>query len=417
MAANQKLIIIQKSGAASQSVLLDIDMMLSDIREILKSNKMMNNTDFFLNKGSQVLKSQEKIVQLQILLVGNDTLVIGAGENDDPIGVDDGVQHYNGLNESQKKSLFLDHIQIFKGLSIDSKGFHKTFHDMYEWKDSKCPKALMPRVISEVFYQKAFSKVTHTFNKNSVDESSVSLDTPYGGGEAEYKHEKSKETSTTKVTEYITGKFILRKVRIRVEMDSLILNKDFETKVIQAIKRHPNNEFNQYYSLLEVLNEWGYYVPTQFTLGGMLYSSDHTTIKDYSESETRKKEYGGSFKAAFKGIGGGASYKHAEGSTQSTTTSDRFQITSFSQIGGKADTSNDYSEWAKSLDKAIYWNVASYEELVPVVALLKDVQIQNTCLRLMNKYNSYSAASQLQPTLNMRDYATKVESYFASPWG
>lgn len=416
--ANLKLISVHKEGQASQLVNLDTDSKLSKVRTTLEQKSLMSENDLFLRGASQLGKSDESSIPLSSILTGdnNDTLDIGRAKSDNPIGVDDGVQDYQDLDNAQLSALY-SHINIFRGLTFQSTGFQRTFKKVYGWKNDAFPPALKPRISSRVDFKTAYSKITHTMNTSSSDEASVSLDTPYGGGSAEYKYAKTHSTSSSEVTEYITGRFTINKVKIQVDPDNLVVDSAFEKAVSDAIKSSPHDAFNQYYALLEVLNNWGYYIPLEFTLGGALLSSDHTTISDYSESDTNKQEYGGSFKAAFDGIGGGASYKHAEGSETTTTTSNKFQITSFEQIGGRDGTTNKYDTWASSLDKVKYWDIASFDKLYPTIGLLSSAPLQNTCLSLMNKYATYPHAVDVQPYLNMTNYATSVEDLYSSPWG
>ncbi|CAM1362812.1 conserved hypothetical protein [Tenacibaculum litoreum] len=414
-----KLIVFQKSGSTSISYPFDVSDTLAQVRKTLESPKadnFMNKDDYFLNHGSKVLVSSEKTITLSVLLDGSNTVNIGSPEHSDPLDPKDGVQHYMNLSDTEKNSLF-NNVQIFNGLTFDPiSGFQKSFKKIFSWKNGQFPDAVIPRVLTEVVYTDSFSKVTHSLQETSTDSGSVSLNTPYGGGEAEFKHEKSKETSSSKVTEYITGKYLVRKVALQMDLSKFQSSDDFNQAIDQALHDHMDNDFQACKAVLEVLNEYGYYVPKQFNLGGALFSSDTTTITEYSESETNKQEFGGSFKAAFDGIGGGASYNHAQGSTEKTTKSDKFQITSFSQVGGRAGTSNDFNEWAKSLDKAIYWGVATFDKMLPSVALISNVPNMNKIIQLFDKYSSYPGVIEVQPYVNLLDYATSVQDLF-NPWG
>jgi MAC/Perforin domain len=410
-----KLITVAKSGQVSKSLMLDPASMLSAVRTTLVTAGYMDADDLFLNQGSEIDQHNEDSISLDDLLNGTTTINIGAGTAVDPIGTDDGVQHYNELSAAQKKSIFAN-IAIYKGLTLKTTGFQPTFHSLYKWKDGKFPAVINPRIVTQVDYSYAFSKLVQTMDENSVDKGSVSLEVPFLEASAEFSYEKTKHTSSEKTTEYITGKYMVRKVMAQVDAADIVADPAFEKAVHDAIASS-TNEFEQYYELLTVLNEWGYYIPLEFTLGGALFSSDSTTITEFSEAESQKQEFGGSFKAKFDGIGGGGSYSHAEGSSQSTTQSNKFQITSFSQVGGRAGTSDSYSDWAKSLDKALYWNVAAYDKLYPSLGLLQDAQLQNVCIHLMDTYGGYPHAVELQPFLNMKNYATAVQNLYANPWG
>ncbi|MDX2241926.1 MAG: hypothetical protein NW224_14670 [Leptolyngbyaceae cyanobacterium bins.302] len=412
---SKKLITISKAGQVSKSMSLDPDDLLNVVRQQLEKAGYMSSSDLFLNQGSEIDQDQESSITLADLLGTTTAITIGAGTIVDPIGVDDGVQHYKELSGAQKYAIFTN-IDIFKGLTFKESGFGPTFHNVYSWKNGKFPSPVKPRISTQIDYSYSFSKLAQTMEENSVDKGSVSLESPYVDASAEFSYEKTKSTSSENVTEYITGKYTVRKVMAQVQMSDLEVESAFEKAVDSAIHSN-NNPFQQYYALLKVLNEWGYYIPLEFTLGGALYSSDSTTITEYTQAESEKKEFGGSFKAKFDGIGGGGAYSHAEGSSQSTTKSTKYQITSFNQIGGRDGTTDSYETWAKSLDKAIYWNVASYDKLFPTIGLIQDATLQNTCISLMDQFASYPHAVEAQPYLDMKKYATAVQTLFVSPWG
>lgn len=422
-----KLIKVNKPGTIPVSVQLDTASMLSAVRTTLEATdgatsgiKIMDATDSFISQGSVILTSQEATISLDTLLSGSSSITLGSAAPDDPLSAQDGVQRYNDLSATEKTALF-NNIQIFKGLTFGgTEGFGKSFKTVYSWKNGTNPDALLPRILTEVSTVSSYTKVTHSMEDSNVNSGSASLSTPYGGGEAEFKYAQSKATSSSQVTQYVTGKFIVRKVEISIDPAQCVIDPAFEAAIANAVHSPNPDTFQQYYDLLKVLNQYGYYIPKVYTLGGALLSSDSTTINDFSETKTTEQEYGGSFKAAFDGIGGGASYKNAQKNTTTTTTSTKFEVTSFNQIGGKAGTSNDFKNWATSMDKAIYWDVASYDELLPTLVLISDAQVQNKCLNLINKFYSYPNAVELQPNLNMLDYGTKVESLLqsgGSPWG
>ncbi len=416
---NTTLIIFQKTGAVSISYPFDITASLTQVRSVLTSSQagnFMAPNDFFLNNGSKVLIATEDGLTLDALIDEQDTVHIGIPQVQDPLDPQDGVQSYDDLSAVEKNAIF-ENNQVFHGLSFTpNEGFQKSFKQLYTWKNNQFPDAVTPRVSTQVVYTDSFSKVTNSLQETSTHSGSVSLNTPYGGGEAEFKYEQSKQTTSTEITAYITGKYLVRKVALQMDLEYFEPTQDFDNALNTVLQMHANNDFKACKAVVEVLNTYGYYIPKKFNLGGVLFSSDTTTISEYSETETNIQEFGGSFKAAFNGIGGGASYSNAQGSTQTTTTSDKFQITSFSQIGGRTGTSNDYNEWAKSLDNAIYWGVATLDELLPSIAIMSNIANMNRIILLFDKFNSYPGIHEIQPHINLLEYATATQNIF-NPWG
>ena len=414
-----QLIVFKKAGVESISYPFNINSTLSEVRKVLESGEVdnfMTKNDYFLNNGSKILISTESQIVLEVLLNEENTVTVGILDLSDPLDPEDGVQYYMDLSTTEKLSLF-ENVQIFNGLTFDpEQGFKKSFKKIYTWKEGKFPDALVPRVLTEVEYKDAYSKITHSLQETNTNSGSVSLAGPTVGGEAEFKFEQSKNQSSSEVTQYITGKFLVRKVALQVDLDNYKASDDFNDAINEALQKYSDNDFKTCKAVVEVLNEYGYYIPQEYNLGGALFSSDSTTITEYSESETNKQEFGGSFKAAFTSIGGGASYNNASGSTETTTETDKFQITSLLQVGGRAGTSNDYSEWAKTLDKAIYWGVATFDEMLPSVAILSNVANMNKIISLFDKYSSYPGIVEIQPHINLLDYATAIQNLY-NPWG
>ncbi len=414
-----QLILFKKAGVESISYPFDINSKLSEVRKILESSKVDNfmiREDHFLYNGSKILLSTESQIELKVLLSEDSMVAIGVLETSDPLDPLDGVQYYMDLSTTEKLSLF-ENVQIFNGLTFDpEQGFRKSFKKLYSWKEGKFPDALVPRVLTEVEYKDSYSKLTHSLQETNTNSGSVSLAGPTIGGEAEFEFEQIKNQSSSEVTQYITGKFLVRKVALQVDLENYQASEDFNNAIQEVLHKYSDNDFKTCKAVVEVLNEYGYYIPQEYNLGGALFSSDSTTITEYSESETNRQEFGGSFKAAFTGIGGGASYNNASGSTETTMQTDKFQITSLLQIGGRAGTSNDYSEWAKTLDKAIYWGVATFDEMLPSVAILSSAANMNKIINLFDKYSSYPGIVEVQPHINLLDYATAIQNLY-NPWG
>ncbi len=155
----------------------------------------------------------------------------------------------------------------------------------------------------------------------------------------------------------------------------------------------------------------------------MIYASDSTEISDFSEAESEKQKFGGSFKAKVKDIGGGASYERSQGSEQTTTTSNKYQAINLQQIGGlpgiieSAKQDAAFGDWAQSLDSAKNWDIACYDQLMPSLQLLADKSLQGACIGLINKFRSYPAALQRQPVIQMGKYATVIQSAGGNPYG
>lgn len=417
---NKILIKITHTNGSSKSMLLDMEDCLSAIRETLVSHNVMDNMDVFLDDGTEIEKTQEAEIPLSCI-VKDHKLSIGKASGSE-IEREAGINDYNQLNLNQRKQLF-DNIQVFRGLTFsESEGFVKTFKNPYRWATGYQPEANIPRINTKVSSNYSFSKITHELKNLDTDTASVSLDTPFVNAKSEYTHEKSKNTGSSTVTEYLAARFVVRKVSFQIGRTRLVAEAEFVKDVDNALKKG-KNKLEKCCNILDTLNEWGFYIPLNFSLGGSLYSTEETQISDFNSAQTEKEEFSVSFKAAFEKIGGGGEYKKASSETETTSKSNKYKNISINQIGGTPGMTDNYPKWAESLRKAGSWSLVSIEKLYPSLMLLlcaenreKGVQLLGDCLQILDEGCSLPAVRKLQPYLNIREYATDIEAMI-NPFG
>ncbi|HEY0144396.1 MAG TPA: MAC/perforin domain-containing protein [Thermoanaerobaculia bacterium] len=408
---NSILVNVKKTNGKSQAYLLDTTDTLDTVRTFLTGKKLMSINDSFLfDGGTAVDRDQEAQITLGDV-IKDKVLMIGAPANGSAIDPADGVARYNLLNDDQKRAIF-ENVQIFRGLTFGANTFGKSFKDVYTWAPGYTPAANTPRVITELVSNYAFNKATSELKNYSSQSASVNVSSPYGSADAEYKTEQSKTTSTSKVTEYLSTKYIVRKADLQVDPQSLVVTPDFVAAVRTALKGNEST-LDGYHNLVSVLNDYGYYIPVEFTLGGAILGTDQTDISDLSEAETHKQEFNASFKAEFEGIGGGGAYGEASGSDKTTTTSTKFQNITMELIGGSPGLEKDYPEWAKSLNAAIQWGMADVSKFRPTLVLLasddEGRQILGTAINLLDKFASAPRSAELQPYIDMRAYNSSLQ--------
>lgn len=404
------LITVKKTDGRSQAYLLDTAAMLDAVRKFLTTKKLMNLNDSFLLGGTAVDRDQESDVPLSAIVKDN-VLTIGQASGGSAIDTDDGVATYNTLNSDQKRAIF-NNVQIFRGLRFEKEGLKKSFNNVCSWPEGYEPAANNPRVNTELVSNFAFHKVTTELKISSSNSTSVNVSSPYGSAEAEYKTEKTKTTTKSTVTEYLHTKYVVRKVDLQIDPLKLEVNPAFVAAVKKALKGNERTA-EGYYNLVAVLNEYGYYVPVKFTLGGAVLGTDETEIKEFSQAETEKKEFNASYKAQFEKIGGGAAYREASGTDKSTSTSTKYQNITMQLIGGNPGLEKDYPAWAKTLDKPVKWNVADVARYWPTLELLaRDDEgrgLLTTAISLIERFAGAPNSARLQPFLDMRAYNTNIQ--------
>jgi MAC/Perforin domain len=292
--------------------------------------------------------------------------------------------------------------------------------DCYGWRKRREGR---PDVVQEFATDYTFSKTALEIVKHSIDKADAHLTTPKGSGKAEYEYEKKLTTTKSTVTEYLLSKYVVRKATISAEREDLAPNERFEKAVSDALNGQ-QNRLDGYANLLAVLNVWGYYVPLRFTLGGMVYATDQSEIKDFSEAETEKQTFKASFDAKVGDIGGGGGGEHSTTSTTTTTRNNKYQATQLQQIGGLPGIIGsaklepvDARNWAVSLNAAKNWEVVEYARLLPTLCLIKDGSTRATCLNLIRTYRTYPAVLEYQKVIQMADYALAVQGMDDNPYG
>lgn len=412
MSGDMKLFVVKKTDGRGQGYMMNETDTLDKVRAFLTSKELMNiNDSFLLDGGIAVAREQEAIITLA-LFAKDDKVLIGLPTTRSPITpADDDVARYNQMNDDQKRAIF-NNIQIFRGQVFGEQTFGKSKKDVYTWAPGYLPDANMPRVTTEFISDFSFSKVTSELKQYSSNSSSLSVSSPYGSAEAEYKTEKSTTTTTSKVTEYLITRYIVHKVNLTVNPQQLRPTDAFVAAVKAAIK---NNEHTAdgYANLIGVLDEYGYYIPVDFVLGGAIFATDTTTIDDFSVAVSEKEEFKASFKAEFEGIGGGGSSGSTSGSDNTKTRSHKYQKICLQQIGGKPGYEKDYPNWADSLKSAVNWNLADVQSFWPTLMLLAKTaegrDALGTAINLIEKFSGYPTVQKLQRYLDMRAYNTRMQ--------
>lgn len=411
-----QLIKVQHSNGEAKSLNLDTGAMLDAIRKELTGPGIafMQEADSFLHDNSQVARDHEGKTALESVLGDGEVLHIGAPDGLLP---EDGVDRYVKLNDAQKRQL-LNAIQLRRGMIVNDDGLEKSFADVYDW--TKMPAGNAPRVLTTLSSRFVFSTVVHSMEKSGVESGAISLSTPWGGGEASFEHAKTQSSTTKKVSEYLTVRFSACMVDIMTDPKSLAP----EPKFVEAIKgafkpeRKGEEQLDDAVALVVVLNTWGWYIPIRYTLGGVLYATTTKEVTEYTQAKTESTKFGGSFKAAFNGIGGGGAYANAEGEHSSTGSTAGSETATILQIGGAPGSADNYSNWADSLKKSVAWSTVTFGQMYPTLMLLLGVEprLLSECVQRLQKYSTYPRVKDLQRHIDVGGYE-KVLAQLLNPFG
>ncbi len=413
---NNKLVLVKHTNGEKTNFSLNIKDSLESTRAYLETQNFMSDSDDFLHQETEVSRGDEPKIALE-LIVGSEAekpLNIGSEYNGLPT-TDDAMDAYTRLNTNEKLALF-ENIQIFRGLTASTdKGFDKTFKPcITNWNEEQLPAFVKPSFVTEININSSFSEVGQSMAVSSINSASASVSTPYGGGESSFEYAKKNTSSSSEVKQYLTASFYINKIDLDVDVENLNLVQDFEDAILKAVQ--VGNEIDQYYNLIQTLNERGYYIAKQFTIGGVLLTTSSTEIYKYSESEYEKKEFSVGFKLAIDGFGGGGDYSNTQESESSTSTETKYTNLSLTQKGG-SPTLENYDKWIASLNPAVNWDVVKYTELYPTLALLTDKRLIHHCLKLLNRYVTYDSVKDLQKIIDIEEYTIQIEALVMTDTG
>ncbi|MFE3458560.1 hypothetical protein ACFXKD_13540 [Nocardiopsis aegyptia] len=370
--AQMLLIDVRRTDGQGRALRLDPSASLKATRTTLARVHLMLEQDHFLRGDFMVERSQEDQIPLRELLGTSTTLAIGGVPAPELLRRKDGADHYNQL-AGREKIAVLDNVDVRRGrLPRPEHGLATSAHELYTWPTGYLPAATQPAITSEKSSSSSFSELTRHLAITGVKSGSASLTSPYASAKAEYEHTSEKSTDTHTVTEYLTSRFTARKAELSVDPGRLSATDEFAAAVAGAVDTDADELAMKRGRLLKVLDTWGYFLPTRFTIGGAIYATQSTTVKDFEQAEKERNEFSASFEATFWKIGASASYKQADGKESHTKTTDKYTSMTLQVLGGEPVTSEtEYAAWVTSLEKDENWTVIAIDELAPALVLLR----------------------------------------------
>lgn len=246
---------------------------------------------------------------------------------------------------------------------------------------------------------------------SGVNSSAISLAKPWATVEASFDDAKKEPTTTKKVRSYYTERLICDKVYLSIDPEQIIPDYGFIQKVKAAVA-NKENEVDKYQALVEVLNEWGWYVPLKLTLGSFLYATKIKEVDSLEQAKTESANFSANFNAEFKRLATGEG--DSTGPTGKTTI-EKEQIVFF-QNGGSIIGKDNFRNWVESLDDAKTWELVGYTKLYPSLMLLnnKEDTTLGDCLGVLRKFYSNKYVKDLQKYISVKDYEYEI-SKIVSP--
>lgn len=351
------------------------DLTLDGVRKILKKKGWMDSDSYFLDKEFFGFdKKYEEQEKLQGILVGN---VLSIDHPNNP------------NNEGNFLSKFL------KGFTISDDGsIESTTHNLYSFDEGYKPSDNQPQIDHEYDTSLAFSNETVQRIESGIDAASLSLSSPSVSAEAEYKKESSKTNGNGKIKTYLTTRSVYNRKNVQIDPKELRISDDFKEKLEMAIEENKNpkepNELNveQAKQLMEVLNIYGWFIVTKYTLGGGFYVTEVKEASSYNEAVEKKEDAELKAEGKFGGYGASGRYHHGSTDDTSNESSSKSEQKSFNQIGGGASAHLSPEKFDTAMGNESNWRIVKYEHFEPSMILLErnDPKLYEKCVKLLIVY-------------------------------
>ncbi|KAG4076676.1 hypothetical protein HA402_001963 [Bradysia odoriphaga] len=186
-------------------------------------------------------------------------------------------------------------------------------------------------------------------------------------------------------------RLVCDKVYLSIDPEQITPDYGFIQKVKAALTGK-DGDVDKYQALVEVLNEWGWYVPLNFTLGSALYATQIKEVDSFEQARTESTNFSANFKTEFKQLAGGAGNS------------------SFFELGGSIIGKDNFNDWLNSLDDATTWDVIGYTKLYPSLMLLNNTEnaTLTDCLGLLRKFYTNQYVKDLQKYISVKDYEFQI---------
>ncbi|NEQ72070.1 MAG: hypothetical protein F6K23_02640 [Okeania sp. SIO2C9] len=309
---------------------------------------------------------------------------------------------FQDLPSEQKENLYR-RLELKKALTVskiqsedEDWVISKAFKEAISWKTKTIdlssmpyhPNWIVPRKKGFLTVDVETDFVAHQVGK-LISKGSSNQEVGLFGGLYSEEESESYGSSSLKAerNSYLLAEYTIPKVILSVGWENIELNSDFKTKIEPLT--NIDNEWSSFVKLNHLLNEYGYFVPLKFTIGGKISAQSKVNSKVDSNSQEFT-----SFQSSF------ASRLNLFGRPESEASSTSLGYTQASQnmssesnmeleyYGGIGSAAMNPMGWMASLEYYIAWTVIKYSELVPIICFF-DEDLRNKAIRAFMRYSYY----------------------------
>lgn len=250
-------------------------------------------------------------------------------------------------------------------------------------------------------------EINHTFSENifeqmkqGVDVNSLSLDNSYFDGREVNKtvgHEEYSASNST-FTLYSIGRILCKQKQIQLHSSQLNMDSSFMSWTVNAISSGLVN-IQSAENLVKILNQYGWYLPIEYVVGGAKLEIQNKTVKNNDDVESAINAFTSKFPRSSAEL-----QTTAKVSERNESSDSHYEF-----IGGIA-SEND-TMFIRSLNDPNNWAIIEYVEFLPTLKLLHDRNpfLFGHCIKLLVEFHSHRTIKDLQRYINIHDYAMKLE--------
>jgi hypothetical protein len=223
------------------------------------------------------------------------------------------------------------------------------------------------------------------------------------------------ELSQTDRTNIYTSQLLYKPVvKLDFTDEQIKATESFTNAITKALNLNvPDDPYpgrTRYYAILEVLGNYGHFIPKAFMLGGALFVEEKKTVDKTAKIDEQSTSFSAGVGAAVNGVTAALEAGNTQELKSKKTSLKVTHGIDVTAIGGDtgAFSNDDPSTWLQSLRWSPNWSVIEYSDLAPTIQYLP-ADLLRACLGLIKAYWA-DPQTEERTVLNMLEYATAAES-------
>ncbi|MEG4025555.1 MAC/perforin domain-containing protein [Microcoleus sp. S13C4] len=176
---------------------------------------------------------------------------------------------------------------------------------------------------------------------------------------------------------FMVAQRIVQKTKVILKEETIQVTEKFK----QSVERAENVA-----DLRKVFQEYGYFVPTTYIIGGKILAEDTETFLGQEDKTVKAQEFGAGFEAELKMLkftpSASGAYKSGNQNQTSQSSTQAVRKHLMTLKGGDEALINNGAQWISSLTLN-KWQIVGYEDLKPITDFL-DEELKKKCKEILS---------------------------------